>query len=272
MSTQIADTTALESRRAELEAHLGDPVTFGPLTRDFNLFSRKRGYRYSTDDLLTAWYAITHRPARVERMLDLGIGIGCVGLACAWAFPEATLLGIEAQPVSACLLEANIWANGLESRVAFIESDLRAISSGELQVGAPFDLVTASPPYFPPGSGLLPNDAQLAHCRFELNGDISDYCHAAAKVLAPEGRFVFCFPSVQMPRAEAAITAGGLQLHRRCDVVPKDGQPALFSLFTCTRQGPVGAIVEPPMVVRSADGQRTAQMEKARAVLGMASP
>src|SRR5262249_54996094 len=69
----------LGARRAELSAELGHSMTLDGLTRDFKIFQRRRGHRHSTDDLLTAWYAVTHAPPRpIETLLDLGTGIGSV--------------------------------------------------------------------------------------------------------------------------------------------------------------------------------------------------
>lgn len=101
-------------------------MTLDRLAGDFVIFQRRRGHRHSTDDLLTAWYAITHAPTPAPaRLLDLGSGIGSVGLAVLWCFPEATLTAIEVQPASHCLLEANIDANGVAHRARGILGDLR---------------------------------------------------------------------------------------------------------------------------------------------------
>ena len=55
----------------------------------FRIFQYERGHRYSTDDVLAAWYATQWAP-RVSRAADLGCGIGSVALVCAWRLPGAT--------------------------------------------------------------------------------------------------------------------------------------------------------------------------------------
>src|SRR5581483_11267315 len=106
-------------------------------------------HRHSTDDLLTAWYAVEHAPERpIARLLDLGSGLGSIGLSLLWYFRDASLTAIEVQKVSFELLEKNIETNGVRSRVRAIHGDLRSVSPG-----GPFDLVTGSPPYFDRGSG-----------------------------------------------------------------------------------------------------------------------
>jgi tRNA1(Val) A37 N6-methylase TrmN6 len=120
--------------------------------------------------------------------------------------------------------------------------------------------------------GIVSADSQRAHARFELAGDVSDYARAAKRALALGGRFVFCFPTVQRVRAERACEAAGLAIITMCDVIPKAGVPALFSLFACegAAEGARAApIVEPPFVVRDERGFHTREMTAARAVFGM---
>jgi hypothetical protein len=51
-----------------------DPVTRDRLTRDFWLFQRKRGHRFSSDDVVTAWAAMQLAP-RPRRALDRGVRV-----------------------------------------------------------------------------------------------------------------------------------------------------------------------------------------------------
>ncbi len=250
----------------ELAAELGCEMTLDALTQDWKIFQRRRGHRHSTDDLLTAWYAAANVPQPVA-LLDLGSGIGSVGLALLWRFPSATLTAVEVQAVSYRLLCANAWANGADDRVHAIHGDLRnAVPEGA------FDLVTGSPPYFDVKNGIVSADAQRASARFELHGDVNDYCRAAKAALAVGGTFVFCFPTVQRARAERACDASGLARIVTRDVIPREGLPALFSLFLCRRaeDAPLALpITEPPFVVRDREGEHTADTDAARTAFGL---
>lgn len=242
-----------------------DELTTDALTGGWTIVQRKRGHRHSTDDLLTGWYAMEIAPA-ARRLLDLGAGIGGVGLIALWrAAADATLVAVEAQDVSFALLEQNIARNGLASRVRAIHGDLRGVRFHE-----PFDLVTGSPPYWDISQGVVPADSQKAHARFELRGDVRDYALAARAALAEGGRFVFCFPTVQRARAEAAVAAADLALIRSRDVIPRDGAEPLFTLFACRRADEPGEphVRESPHVVRDAAGEPTPAHRAARAALG----
>jgi tRNA1Val (adenine37-N6)-methyltransferase len=244
-----------------------DELTVDAITGGWTLTQRKKGHRHSTDDLLTGWYAIEITP-HATKLLDLGAGIGSVGLIALWrAQSHATLTAIEAQEISFALLEKNITNNQLAARVRAIHGDLRDVRLDER-----FDLVTGSPPYWDVSEGVVPADSQKAHARFELRGDVADYARAARAALADNGRFVFCFPTVQRARAEAACTAADLAVVRSRDVVPRAGAAPLFTLFACRRVEDPGEpyVVEPPHLVRDEHGVQTAMHAAVRASLGFA--
>jgi tRNA1(Val) A37 N6-methylase TrmN6 len=254
-------------KRLELVMREEGSVTLDGLTRDYKIFQRRRGHRHSTDDLLTAWYAVTHAPESPHTLLDLGAGIGSIGLAVAWRFGGASLTAIEVQDVSFRLLVHNVWVNALEPRVRAIHGDLRDVTR-TLPLRS-FDLVTGSPPYFDVNSGIVSADPQRAGARFELCGDVRDYCEAARHALAPSGVFVFCFPTASRARAESACAAASLSISTCRDVIPKEGLTPLFSLFACRHRSHVAPVVEPPFMVRNARGAHTVDLTAARAVFGM---
>jgi len=246
------------------DAPVDEELTIDGLTRDWKIAQRRRGHRHSTDDLLTGWYA-AENAGGAKRILDLGSGIGSVGLLALWRSPGATLVAVEAQEVSFALLQKNVAMNGLGARVRAVHGDLREVRFDET-----FDLVTGSPPYFDASAGIVPADSQKAHARFELRGDVRDYCAAARAAIADGGRFVFCFPTAQRARAERAIEEHALAIVRTRDVVPKRGVAALFSLFCCCRrEEAVAPVREPPYVVRDEAGRETAEHAAARATFGM---
>lgn len=262
---------SLDERRAALASELGEEITIDGLTRlpgkTWSIFQRRRGHRHSTDDLLTGWYAAEMvMDRRVRRTLDLGTGIGSVGLLTLARLPDdAALTCVEAQDISYRFLRENVQANGLAARVRTIHGDLR-----ELALGERFPLVTGSPPYFDRAAGIVPADPQKAHARFELRGDVGDYARAAAKHLEVDGLFVFCFPWPQRERAIQKVRAAGLAIRTQRDVIPREGIAPLFALFSATPapEPDVPFVLEPPFVVRAASGEHTRAMHELRASFG----
>ncbi len=271
-----------QEERLRLEQELGERITLDALTgpngsekrgltddaggeAGWLIAQRKVGHRHSIDDVLTAWYALQVSP-KVAEHLDLGTGIGTVGLLILWGMgPVARLTCVEAQEISYRLLQSNIDANSLRSRVDCSHGDLR-----ELALERTFSLITGSPPYFPEGTGVIPKDSQKAHARFELRGDVSDYARAAVRHLAPGGWFVLCFPTPQKQRALDGIAAAGLKAVSLRDVIPRETLGALFTLFACRHaEDFTGEMkVEEPLVVREQSGRLTAGMAAVRRGFG----
>lgn len=236
-----------------VEAEEGETLDY--LCGHYRIFQYAKGHRYSTDDVLTAWYGTTCAP-RVDRALDLGSGIGSVALIAAWRLPGAQFVTIEAQETSIRLAKKSVAYNGLESRFNILRGDLRDASIAETH--APFDLVLGSPPYFPPGTAVAASHEQAVGARIETRGDLRDYARAAAKALGPGGVFAFVFPAAQSERVAAALAEHALVLIRRRDVVFREGDRPLIALFVACRAGDVPATleaaVETPLTIRMRDG------------------
>jgi predicted RNA methylase len=168
------------------------------------------GHRHSSDDVLTAHYALSFVPD-AELVLDLGTGIGTVGLmVLSRLSPTARLVGVEAQAMSFRLLLANIEGNGVEERVEAKVGDLRDFVDARR-----FDLITGSPPYFKLGSGVLPDDPQKVAARFEVRGDVSDYARAAAPRRRRHVRLLLSTPHRERARAVAAAASSPSRIRMR---------------------------------------------------------
>jgi tRNA1(Val) A37 N6-methylase TrmN6 len=229
----------------------GDHESLDVLVGDWRVFQLRRGHRFSSDDLLTALAAVRALPD-ATRALDLGSGIGSVGLTTLYHLPaKAQLRTVEAQALSFDLATRSVALNGLQDRVTLVNADLRDL--GAVPADHVHDLVTGSPPYIPLGKGVVSPHPQRAGARFELLGSVFDYAAAAARSLVRDDRARFCFcHAAADPRPEQAITAAGLTLLGRQEVRFRDGKAPLIALFTC---GWGGNRIDPAdLVIRNADG------------------
>lgn len=234
-------------------------VTLDLLAGDWRIFQLRTGHRFSADDLLTAWAAVRANP-EARQVLDLGAGIGSVGLLALWKLPAAKhLTMVEVQAVSHALACRTVAYNGLTEWVTLHHQDLREWPGGA------FDLVTGSPPYIPVGYGVQPRHSQKAAARFELHGNIFDYCQAAARSLTAQGIFCFCH-AADDARPEQAIRQAGLTLVRRQDVYFRASLPPRMRLFTCAWEGTRTDV--PPLVIRDLAGRWTAEYLALRAEMG----
>ncbi|HEX9047182.1 MAG TPA: methyltransferase [Verrucomicrobiae bacterium] len=239
-----------------IEAH----ETLDAISGHFRLFQLRAGHRFSTDDILTAWYGASWCPT-ARTALDLGSGIGTVGSICAWRLPGARFVTVEAQAESVALARKSARYNGLADRYEIRLGDFR--EAGVIRADEKFDLITGSPPYFPQGAGVESEHPQKLACRFELRGTVADYCSAAARHLAPGGFFACVFPheTAQVKRVESGARDAGLVIVRKRPVVFREGDAALVALFGMMRAEDLPAWMrdrtwtEPELIIRQRDGK-----------------
>jgi tRNA1(Val) A37 N6-methylase TrmN6 len=246
----------LNGTMLQIEPH----ETLDAISGHFRIFQLRDGHRFSTDDILTAWYGTTWCPT-AHTALDLGSGIGTVGMICAWRLPGAKFVTVEAQSESVALAKKTARYNGIENRYEIRAGDFRAPEI--LGAEEKFDLITGSPPYFPLGDGVESEHPQKLACRFELRGTIADYCATAARHLAPGGFFACVFPHepAQRARIEAAAKNSNLVIVRKRPVVFREGDAPLIALFGMMRAEDLPewfrgqTWTEPDLIIRARDGK-----------------
>lgn len=93
------------------------------------------------------------RPA--HRILDLGTGNGCIALACAYAFPEASIDATDVDADALTLAQTNVDDHGLRERIALHRGDLFEA----VPIDRRFDLIVSNPPYVDaPAMTRLPDE------------------------------------------------------------------------------------------------------------------
>lgn len=268
----LLDSSQDETLRLRLEEQLGEPVSCDALSGDFRIFQLAKGHRFSTDDVIVAWYG-TSFALRTGRILELGSGIGTVGMVAAWRLPQARFVTLEAQEKSYALARANLSRNQLTQRFDSRQGDLR--DSSKLADAGEFDLILTSPPYFPPGSGILGDHPQKVDCRFEMRGDVRDYLTTGARHCAPGGVLATVFPHPQRERLLNACAETGWSCIRRRAVVPREGEAPLLDLFLMGRTAELpeafvaaGGYEEPPLLIRDRAGKPSPEYQAVKLSFG----
>ena len=156
--------------------------------------------------------ALALMPVRTEpwRILDLGVGSGCLLLTLLREFPNARGVGVDASADALEVAQANADALGVGPRTTLVGGDWRRPAWAE-QLGGPFDLVISNPPYIEAAAieGLMPDVARFEP-RLALDG-------------GPDGLVAY--------RAIAAAAAGLVVPGGRVLVEAGDGQAAEISTF-----------------------------------------
>ncbi|KAF0105801.1 MAG: release factor glutamine methyltransferase [Rhodospirillaceae bacterium] len=160
--------------------------------------------------------------SRKLRILDLGLGSGCLLLTLLREYPQATGVGIDASEAALAIARANAEALGVASRARLAAGDWRQTGWTDRlvdQAEGPFDLLVSNPPYIESAEvdGLMPEVA--AHePRLALDG--------GADGLAAYRIIVAASPALVVPGGWAIVEVG-------------EGQaPAIASLFTAAGLAP----------------------------------
>ena len=98
-------------------------------------------------ELVEAQFQPWVHPDEVESILDLCTGCGCIGIACAYAFPNAE---VDLSDISSEALEVagkNIKMHDASNRVTTYESDLFQFLSNNNKKGKQYDIIVSNPPY-----------------------------------------------------------------------------------------------------------------------------
>jgi ribosomal protein L3 glutamine methyltransferase len=81
-------------------------------------------------------------PSRIERVLDIGTGSGCIAIATAYYLPDARVDALDVSAEALAVAGKNVVRHRVEERVRLIQSDLFESVPDEK-----YDLIVTNPPY-----------------------------------------------------------------------------------------------------------------------------
>lgn len=239
-----------------------------PTTVDSLLDGRLRlrqpevGHRAGTDAILLAAAA---RTLPGERIVDVGSGVGTVGLAL--GLREATLSGVllDIDPAIGALAEENCRLNGLEGRLRVAVADLLDPSSRRaagLAEGAA-TLVISNPPFLLGAANRTspyPGRAKAHTLDPGTDRGHAAWFEAAVALLAPKGRFHMIHRPDALPALLPACEGrlGGVQLR---PVFGKASEPAIRILLSGRKGSRAPMTILRGLVLQGADGRFTAEAE-----------
>ena len=160
---------------------------------------------------------------------------------------------------SARLAEQAAARNGLADRLIFRRGDLRKIR-GLLPAGG-FDLVVCNPPYYPAGSGRLPETEALRAARSETGCTLEDICTAAAWLLRWGGSFCLVHKPERLADLCCALRARGLEPKRLRLVCRRAGDAPSLLLLEARRGGRPGLDIAAPLCLEDGAGRPTAELD-----------
>jgi release factor glutamine methyltransferase len=149
--------------------------------------------RPDSETVIEAVLGLMPERERAWRILDLGVGSGCLLLTLLREYPHASGVGLDASQEALEVAQQNAGSLGVSDRTRLVAGDWRRTGwTGAL--GGPFDLVVSNPPYIDSAAidGLMPEVARFEP-RLALDG-------------GPDGLDAYRRIAEAVPRL---VTAGG---------------------------------------------------------------
>jgi tRNA1(Val) A37 N6-methylase TrmN6 len=225
------------------------------------LVQPRRGHRVGTDAALLVAAAGTPE----GRIVDVGAGVGAVGLALAKRSTLASVDLVEVDPELAQLAERNAARNGLQ-RVRVWRLD--ALNPKERReaglVDKLADCVVTNPPFFDARAVRASPDEGKARAHVlpgsEAGATLASWIQSSVAILAPGGRFVMIHRPDALSLILAAVGSrlGALAL---LPVHPTIGASAHRLLVAGVKGSKAPLRLAPGLILHQADGRLTAEAD-----------
>ena len=237
----------------------------------------KSGYRAGLDAVLLAAFAqalcrsagstATEFEAGKDeppiKVLDVGSGVGTVGLCLASQVRKLSVVLLERDPALANLARENIKRNNFSKSARAVVGEV-GCSNDELSamnlVPNSQDIVAANPPYYPAGSGTPSVSETKARSHMLHKSQLDDWCRFMARMAKPGGWLVMVHKAEALREvlANFAVRAGNLKV---LPIHPRKNEPA-NRIITAGKNGSRGALtLLPGFILHMCDNDFTPEAE-----------
>ena len=222
--------------------------------KQFTIQHDKCAMKVGTDGvLLGAWAQPNYVPSGHLpcTILDVGTGSGLIARMLMQRFPNATVEGIDIDPMAV--------EQAQENGVTAFQSDLQHWQTENKG----YDLIVSNPPYFQ--NSLKNPDFSRQTARHTDTLSYSDLMFHCARLLAPEGELALILPVEAETEIQNLAQQNGLLLVRLTRVFSKESKPARRLLLAFVKSETTGSrlpIIEDTLVLEDEHGGRSADYQK----------
>lgn len=221
------------------------------------------GYRAGIDAVLLA-ASVAKGAAKEARVLDVGAGVGTVGLCIAARLPQVSVVLYERAAELVHLAGHNITANGLSARVTAVAGDV-AISAHDLAglglAAESFDHCVANPPFHDTAAGTPAGNVLKAGSHAMESGSLEHWVRFMARMTKPGGSAAMIHKAEALARVLAAFqrrfgAIGVLPISARA------GEPAIRVLVEGVKGSRAPLTLKPGLVLHGPDQDFMPMVEK----------
>jgi tRNA1Val (adenine37-N6)-methyltransferase len=217
----------------------------------------KKGYRFSLEPFLLSSFV---HLGQNERVIDLGSGVGIIGLLLASRYRDVHVTGIEIQKELHDLAIKNIQENGLSKRLRSIRSDFRQTHQ-ELNYSS-FSLAVSNPPFHPVGRGRLNPAHQKSIARHEIRGGARDVISVAGNLLGPRGRLALIYPAPRADELLILLKHNSYFPRRMRFIRPRKDEDAALFLLEAQRSPEDQLTIHQPLILHRDTGEYTPELKQ----------
>jgi tRNA1(Val) A37 N6-methylase TrmN6 len=230
-----------------METTLTEDALLGGKVR---LLQPRRGYRVAVDAVLLA-AAVDAKPG--HRVLDLGAGVGAVGLCIAARIPRCEIVGIELQPSLQAIAARNALLNGIEARMSTIQHDIAAPLPADIGL---FDQVATNPPYLAAAVADPSPDRSKALATVESSAGLARWLAMATAAVQSAGTLTIIHRSDRLEEIVLHLASLGFG-----DIATRLLPPAARVLVRARRSAVPTRRAAPPLLLHRPEGGYTDDVE-----------
>ena len=208
------------------------------------LVQPRKGYRFSIDSLLLVSFV---RLKKKQLILDLGTGCGVlgIGLLLLYRSYKIKVFGIDINKDLIECAKENINLFGFKEEFFLFMGDIKQFRPKE----SIFDVVVVNPPYRFVGEGRISAYETKRDACFNTSASVEDFVKISFFSLKNRGDLYMVFLAEKFSYIVKVLKDFRFEPKRIKFVHPRQGKNASLVLIHAKKNGKVGAIIEPPLIL-----------------------